>query len=141
MDLLTGWTGKSGYSGPDNLIRHRLPHTRVLRTPFSATVLLPVGEEYVYTSVQCWLEETITIQSYRYIGMTEATAELCEAAMVTAWTKTVNVKSVGPDGIVIGTDSTYCVADIESRPSGGLAWDTFVDVSWPSYNIIIPDLS
>lgn len=75
MALLTGWTGKSGYSGPDNKVVEEAPKT--IRVDVST---------YVVSDIVWRTYNDTTTEAFSYVGMTYAAALLCQAAMITAYT-------------------------------------------------------
>lgn len=116
MALLTGWTGKDGYSGPDNKQEHQLPATRELFT------LVNVAGVYV------WHKEQIDTERFSFVGMTKAAAEACQAAMVTQYTKSKQIPTISEGSIVL-TWIIQCVADIKAVRTSGHMWQVDVDVN------------
>lgn len=121
--------------GSENLVRNQLPSTRSVKTMFNASVLELVGEAYLYTIRPFWFVESITTESYSYVGMDEATARLCQAEEETKWTKQVTLIGLSDAGLQIGNTVNNQVADVRAVPMGGLMWRVDVDVSWPTYTI------
>lgn len=73
MALLTGWTGKDGYSGPDNKVMEE--GVKSITIP---TGLITIGTVVYQTS------RNVTTQRYSYVGMSYATALDCQTAMIAA---------------------------------------------------------
>lgn len=69
MALLTGWTGKSGYTGPDNKVDYEPEYSVVINVSTAA----PAGVWYNVI-------DTATVARYAFVGMDKATAVLCAAA-------------------------------------------------------------
>lgn len=67
--------------GSTNKVQHQISIDRENRTLF-------------YSWELYWYVESITTESFSYVGMTKAAAATCQEAMVEAWTKTKSVPSV-----------------------------------------------
>lgn len=67
MALLDGWTGKAGYTGPDNKVEYELANT------FSVYQ----GTEMVAVGVYKLVFYDITRARYHYVGMDKTTAAAC----------------------------------------------------------------
>lgn len=68
--------------GATNKVQNQLSVTREIRTMFNL-----LWEFW-------WYVESITTESFSYVGMTKTAAATCQEAMVEAWTKTKPVPSV-----------------------------------------------
>lgn len=100
--------------------RHQLPAVKTVKTLF----YIPVVATYY------WFVETITTESFSYVGMTEAAATSCAAAMVTAYTENVVTATVDQtDGTISTTTKSICTADIRALHDMGLMWHVDVDVN------------
>lgn len=100
--------------------RHQLSSDRVVKTLF----YIPVVATYY------WFKETITTESFSYVGMTEAAATSCAAAMVTAYTENVVTATVDQtDGTISTTTKSICTADIRAIHDTGLMWHVDVDIN------------
>lgn len=102
-----------------NKERHQLEATVTVRSVF----YVPAIATYY------WYVETITTDSFSYVGMTEAAAANCVTAMKSTYTKNVVTAVVNQQtGEVSTTTKNMCVADIKAVPEGGLMWRVDVDV-------------
>jgi len=100
--------------------RHQLSSDRVVKTLF----YVPVIATYY------WLKETITTESFSYVGMTEAAATSCAAKMVTEYTQNVVTATVDQStGTISTTMKNICTADIRALHDVGLMWHVDVDVN------------
>lgn len=109
MALLTG------YSDTNKELRQSAA-TRTVRTLASAY------------GVWYWHVESITTESFSYVGMTKAAADACAAAMVTAYTKTKSIPSIQA-GEIVTTSVSQCVADIRAVRTEGNTWQVNVEVN------------
>lgn len=75
-----------------------------------------------------WNAQTVTRQSFEYIGMTKAAADTCAGDMVTAWTVTMTDWYVEGGTLKSATNSRL-VADIRVVPMGGSMYKVTVDVN------------
>ena len=116
MALLTGHSDA-------NKVRSTLPTTVPVRNTCT------IGGNYY------WLEELITTESFSYIGMTEAAATACAAAMITNYTENVTIYTV-QDGSVTATVKSECVAAVKPKLTGGRMWQVDVDVNRKVYSLI-----
>lgn len=98
----------------------QLSGTRTVKTAF----FLP------YFSTYYWFIESITTESFSYVGMTEAAAALCVTAMVAAYTKNVTTATVDiTTGAISSTVANLCVADVRAYHMEGLMWRVDVDIN------------
>ena len=104
-----------------NKVRQSLPVTVVTRS------LVFVGRRVDDTSDKAiYLEKTTTTERYSYIGMTEAAASTCAAAMVSAYTN----------------ETTGEVeADIEAVHVGGLMWQVNVEARQTTKTLVTEELT
>lgn len=124
MALLTGWTDKAGYAGPDNKHKHQLPARREINT------LVNVAGVFV------WHKEQIDTERYSFVGMTESAAAACQAAMVEQYTKSKLVPTIS-EGAVVNTAVNQCVADIKAVRTSGHMWQVDVDVNEVSHTFTL----
>lgn len=100
--------------------RHQLSTVKTVKTLF----YVPVVATYY------WFVETITTESFSYVGMTEAAATSCAAAMVTAYTENVVTATVDQStGTISTTTKSICTADIRAIHDLGLMWHVDVDIN------------
>jgi hypothetical protein len=76
-----------------------------------------------------WNTETVTRESFEYIGMTKAAADTCAGDMVTAYTVTMTDYYVDGAGALQSSSSSRLVADIRVMPMGGHMYKVSVDVN------------
>jgi hypothetical protein len=101
-------------------VRHQLPVTTVTRA--LVFVGVPVGGT---TDHAIYLERSVTHERFSYVGMTEAAASTCAAAMVSAYTN----------------ETTGEVeADIEAVHVGGRMWQVNVEVRQTTKNWVAVEL-
>jgi len=103
-----------------NKVRQSLPVTTVTRT--LVFVGVPEGET---TNHAVYLKKTTTTERYSYIGMTQAAASTCAAAMVINYTNGA-------------TDEVE--ADIEAVHVGGSMWEVRVDARATTTDFVVEDL-
>lgn len=100
--------------------RHQLPVEKTVKNLF----YVPVVATYY------WFVETITTESFSYVGMTEAAATSCAAAMKTAYTENVVTATVDQStGTISTTTKNICTADIRAIHVEGSMWQVDVDVN------------
>jgi len=90
--------------GPTTKVQHQISIARANRTLFYCWELY-------------WYVETITTESFSYVGMTAQAAATCQAAMVAAYTKSKIIPSVSivnNQGTVTYSAITELVADIRT---------------------------
>lgn len=103
-----------------NKVRQSLPVTVVTRS------LVFVGRRGGDTSDKAiYLEKTTTTERYSYIGMTQAAASTCAAAMVIAYTNATTGE---------------VEADIEAVHVGGSMWEVRVDARATTTDFVVEDL-
>jgi hypothetical protein len=118
MALLSGWTGKDGYTGPDNKVVRQLEFTRELRT----LVQSRIGP--------LWQVESLTTEAFSLVGLTASAASECVAAMKTEYTETLTIWGIDANGDLISNTQSVVTADIRGYPEGGGAmWRVDVDVN------------
>ena len=76
-----------------------------------------------------WNVETVTRQSYEYVGMTSAAADTCSTAMVALWTVTLTNYYVDGNGQLASNTVDLCVADVRKVWVGGSMYKVTVDVN------------
>lgn len=104
-----------------NKVRHQLPATTVTRA--LVFVGVPVGET---TDHAIYVERSVTHERFSYVGMTEAAASTCAAAMVSAYTNET-------------TDEVE--ADIEAVHVGGLMWQVNVEARQTTKTFVAEELT
>ena len=109
-----------------NKERHQLSAERSVHTLVRLATHLDGG---AWAMLQYWYVETITTERFSYVGMTAAAAEACQAAMVTAWTKTKSIPFIGEDGTITTESKQVVCADIRANHTGGGMWQVDVDVN------------
>lgn len=117
MALLTG------YSDTNKELRQSAA-TRTVRTLASAY------------GVWYWHVESITTESFSYVGMTKAAADACAAAMVTAYMKTKSIPSIQA-GEIVTTSVSQCVADIRAVRTEGNTWQVNVEVNEVDHSFLL----
>ena len=104
-----------------NKVRHQLPVTVVTRS------LVFVGRRVDDTSDKAiYLKKTTTTERYSYVGMTEAAASTCAAAMVAAYTNATTGE---------------VEADIEAVHVGGLMWQVNVEARQTTKTLVTEELT
>ena len=104
-----------------NKVRHQLPVTTVTRT--LVFVGVPEGET---SDKAIYLKKTTTTERYSYVGMTEAAASTCAAAMVAAYTNATTGE---------------VEADIEAVHVGGLMWQVNVEARQTTKTLVTEELT
>lgn len=104
-----------------NKVRHQLPVTTVTRT------LIFVGvPEGGTTDHAIYVERSVTHERFSYVGMTEAAASTCAAAMVSAYTNSTTGE---------------VEADIEAVHVGGLMWQVNVEARQTTKTLVVEELT
>jgi len=111
--------------GPENKQQHQLSAKSEVRT----LIRLPTPVGSGWAMCPGWYVETITTERFSYVGMTAAAAATCQAAMVTAWTKTKNIPFIDKEGNITTESKRVLCADIKSNHMGGGMWRVDVDVN------------
>lgn len=70
----------------------------------------------------------IASKSYSYIGMTEAAAKACQAAMLAKYTRNF-LQWYNENGTYVGRYSTVCVANVSMNGDEGGLWEVSIDVN------------
>lgn len=102
-----------------NKVRKTLPSTQMIRTLVFVNAGAWIG--------QLWQVETIVSERFSYVGMTEAAATTCAAAMVSAYTKNKLIPAVNESGEITYSYVSEIVADVQAVHVAGSMWQ--VDVS------------
>ena len=109
---------------------HELPTTVLLRTRVSA--FAKIHGLLVYWPF--WFVESITRESYSYVGMDAASAAICAAELIDLYTKTINYQTVeATTGSVKSEPKTMTVATVRAVHTGGAMYQVDVDREEPSY--------
>jgi hypothetical protein len=109
-----------------NKERHQLSAERTVRT--LVRLATSVGGT-AWQMLPYWYVETITTERFSYVGMTAAAAATCQAAMVTAWTKSKDIPFISDDGTITTESKQVVCADIRANHTGGSMWQVDVDVN------------
>jgi len=75
-----------------------------------------------------WQVETITRESYEYVGMDETTALACQAALIGTYTVMRNIATLDAGEISYSPQEVQ-IADVSASPMGGRMWKVSVDVN------------
>lgn len=73
-----------------------------------------------------WQVETVTRESYEYVGLTAAAALTCQAALVSAYTVARNIP-VLTDGDIAYEEENVLIAEVVASPMEGSMWKVSVD--------------
>jgi hypothetical protein len=110
---------------------HELPTTVQLRTRVTLQ-FVKINGMLVYWPF--WFVESITRESYSYVGMDAASAAICAAELTDLYTKTVNYQTVeATTGEVKDESKTMTVATVRAVHTGGAMYQVDVDREEPSY--------
>lgn len=109
-----------------NKERHQLSAERTVRTLVRLKTSL---DGTAWAMIPYWYTETITTERFSYVGMTAAAAEACQAAMVSAWTKTKSIPFIDHEGTITTELQQVICADIRANHTGGSMWQVDVDVN------------
>jgi len=109
---------------------HELPTTVQLRT--RVTMFAEINGTEAYWPF--WFVESITRESYSYVGMDAASAAACAAELIDLYTKTINYQTVeATTGLVKSEPKTTTVATVRAVHTGGAMYQVDVDREEPSY--------
>ena len=80
--------------------------------------------------------ETITRESYSYVGMTAAGAAACAAALIASFTKTIRVPIINSEtGAITFENKSMIVASVRAVHVGGGMYQVDVDRNEPVYSL------
>ena len=115
---------------------HELPTTVQLRT--RVTLFAEINGKPAYWPF--WFVESITRESYSYVGMDAASAAICAAELIDLYTKTINYQTVEATSgyqdaalVVKDESKTMTVATVRAVHTGGAMYQVDVDREEPSY--------
>ena len=128
-----------GTYGDSNKQIHELETT--VKTSTIVVMYTVIGgnetDGWIFGNAPFSLIETITRESFSYVGMTSAAAAACAAAMIAAYTKNISkpVVNMGT-GAITYSNEQLIVASVRPVHVGGGMYQVDVDRNEPEYSLV-----
>lgn len=136
---LRSWTSNNLEANAAFRQVHELPTTVELRTYVRVFATI----SGITAHWPFWFVETITRESFSYVGMSKASAAACAAELIATYTKSILYPVVHKNGHVTYEPKNMTVATVRASHTAGAMYQVDVDREEPSYELeplfVIPE--